>query len=266
MLEHQEQVTHQYRTPNPLQVRTETHQVYEEQKTDLDSVLSRMMELGGSESILDAGCGSGGFLLYLRQNGHRGDLVGLDRSPGMIAAALAESNRRGYEIGWVTGDVTRLPFTSGSFAWVLARHMLYHVDDIIAALSGFARLSERLLASTNSSRSLPRITEIRAKLWERFQLPVEQPVIGRFCLENGEEKLRAVYSRVEPTVLTNALVFEEVQPIVRYIISTLQGLALDEETWLEIEQWLAAEVARQMTALGGCWREPKEMALYRCHT
>ena len=263
---HQEQAAGHYRTPHSLNVRTETHRLYEEQKTDLDDLLVRIMELRGSESVLDAGCGPGGFLLHLRQTGHRGVLIGVDQSSGMIAAALAESNRQGYEIGWVTGDVTRLPYPSDSFEWVVARHMLYHVEDIGVALSEFARLSNRLLATTNSCRSLPRIFELRAALWDRFRLPPEQPVISRFCMENAEVQLRTVYSRVETTVLTNALVFHEPEPIIRYVVSTLQTLALPRERWIELEQWVAVEVGRRLTALGGTWRDPKEIALYRCGT
>ncbi|MFZ5823704.1 MAG: class I SAM-dependent methyltransferase [Bacillota bacterium] len=263
---HQEQAASHYGSPNPLNVRTEIHRLYEEQKTDFDDLLVRTMGLEGSESVLDAGCGPGGFLLHLRQTGHRGVLVGVDQSSGMIAAALAESNRRGYEIGWVTGDVTRLPYPSDSFDWVVARHMLYHAEDIGVALSEFARLSNRLLVTTNSSRSLPRIFDLRATLWERFRLPPEQAVISRFCLENAEQQLQTVYSRVAPTVLTNALVFHEPEPIIRYIVSTLQALALPRERWIELEHWLATEVERRLSALGGIWRDPKEIALYRCDT
>jgi ubiquinone/menaquinone biosynthesis C-methylase UbiE len=40
--------------------------------------------LDGKETVVDVGCGDGGYLLDLRANGHRGILVGVDFSLGML--------------------------------------------------------------------------------------------------------------------------------------------------------------------------------------
>ncbi|HEV8638260.1 MAG TPA: class I SAM-dependent methyltransferase, partial [Chloroflexota bacterium] len=112
-------VAAQYADSDPLRARIETHQRHSERQLDLDALCHRLLGFGGDESLLDVGCGPGLFLTYLRRAGHRGRLVGLDQSPGMIAEAG----------GGLVGDAQALPFADAAFDAVSARHMLYHVPD-----------------------------------------------------------------------------------------------------------------------------------------
>jgi SAM-dependent methyltransferase len=76
-----------------------------------------LAQLDGAESILDAGCGTGGMLALLRDR----QTVGIDNSE----AALQHAEERGLT-HLVQGSICSLPFASKSFHAVLALDVLYH--------------------------------------------------------------------------------------------------------------------------------------------
>jgi len=245
----------QYATGDPLRARIETHRRYSERDLDLDAISRRLLGLRGDESLLDVGCGPGLFLAYLRQAGHRGRLVGLDQSPGMIAEA---------GVG-VIGDVQTLPFGDGAFDAVSARHMLYHVPDIPGALREIGRVAGRagVLVMTNAGEYLPLLNDLRSEAERAFGRPtVAESVVLRFHDSNARAYLEAAFARVEETRLENALVFVRPEPILRYLWSIYQSPG--DPPWPELEAWLRPEAERRLAAMGGLWRDPKQIAIYRC--
>lgn len=88
----------------------------------------------GPASVLDAGCGTGGFLRRMESAGHRWQLAGVDLSP--VACALARA-RTSAEIR--EGSLLALPFADASFDAIVTGDVLYHVEDVGAALREFAR-------------------------------------------------------------------------------------------------------------------------------
>lgn len=82
--------------------------------------------------VLDAGCGTGGFLARTDRTA-----LGIDFSP----IALAFAGRRGLE-RLARADVTHLPFADGTFDAVVSLDVLYHraVADDAAALAECARV------------------------------------------------------------------------------------------------------------------------------
>ncbi|HZS41168.1 MAG TPA: class I SAM-dependent methyltransferase [Polyangia bacterium] len=82
--------------------------------------------------VLEAGCGTGMILKEVAPHARRA--VGLDLSPGMLAAARA----RGLDV--VEGSVTALPFSDGEFDLAYSFKVLAHVEDIEGALAELARV------------------------------------------------------------------------------------------------------------------------------
>jgi SAM-dependent methyltransferase len=58
----------------------------------LHTIVLDRATLGGIETILDVGCGSGTYLAELRRRGHTGMIVGLDQSAAMVRRANAHAS------------------------------------------------------------------------------------------------------------------------------------------------------------------------------
>ncbi|HEV8633412.1 MAG TPA: class I SAM-dependent methyltransferase [Chloroflexota bacterium] len=245
-------VANQYATTGPLRARRETHERYSERDVDLEAICRDALGLGDDESVLDVGCGYGLFLTYLRRVGHRGRLVGLDQSPGMISEAG----------GGVVGDAQALPFADAAFDAVSARHMLYHVPDIAAAVRELGRVAGRALVMTNAGAYMPLLNGLRADLERAFGMPEREQFARRFDDSSARGYLDAVFDRVEETRLENALVFDRPEPILRYLWSVFVGRS--DAPWHELEAWLRPEVERRLEAMGGVWRDPKQVVVYGC--
>jgi len=78
--------------------------------------------------------------------------------------------------------------------------------------------------------------------------------------------LREVFPSVEETILPGALVFTDPGPIVDYVMtqSVPQQAADDPDLFGRIHAWVTDEATRRLEALGGTWRDPKSVGLYRC--
>ena len=252
-------VRRQYASSDPLVVRMRTHQLYGERLVDLDEVCYGTLDLTGNEAILDAGCGPGRFLDYIRSRDHGGRLAGLDQSAAMVAEVAD------LGIDAVQGDVQALPFDGGSFDRVVARHMLYHVPDIPLALSEFRRVLRpggSLLVTTNSNGSMPRILELIQDLLAAFDQPEWDRPDARFCIENAAGFFDDAGYTVEARVIENALVFPSPDPLVAYCVSCLPSLDIDPTLRAEMERWLVTEAGRRFDALGGQWRDPTYAGVY----
>ncbi|MGI8690594.1 MAG: class I SAM-dependent methyltransferase [Thermomicrobiales bacterium] len=261
------EVKQQYQTTDPLRIRVETHARYSERQIDLDAECVRALGLTGSESLLDVGCGPGAFPRYLRAHGHTGRLAGLDQSAAMIAAATETSATLAIE--WFRGEANALPFPDGAFDVIAARHMLYHVPDIPAALRAFARVTGpggAVFATTNGAMDLPYIIEMEHALAAQFGVPDVSRTNAPFNTANAKAILETVYPHVDETILPNAFVFTTPEPIVAYIMSmtVVHANASDPTLRADIHDWLTAETTRRLAALGGIWRDPKDVGLYRC--
>jgi ubiquinone/menaquinone biosynthesis C-methylase UbiE len=103
----------------------------------------------GGRDVLEVGCGTGLILKEIVRDARRA--VGVDLSAGML------SGSRGRGLAVVQGDVTALPFASGTFDAVCAFKILPHVPDLKTALAEMSRLLRpggHLLAEFYNRRSL----------------------------------------------------------------------------------------------------------------
>lgn len=95
------------------------------------------LQLGGTEHVLDVGCGRGMVLVTLAQDLPEGRAVGVDlwrshdQSGNTEAAAMAnaEANGVGDRVQLVTGDMADLPFPDDSFDVVTANVAIENIKD-----------------------------------------------------------------------------------------------------------------------------------------
>ncbi len=263
-------VEHQYNTADPLQVRQMTHARYSERPDNVHAECHRLLRLKGDEAIVDIGCGPGNFVCGLRAAGHKGRLVGLDNSAGMIATARQTAETAGLDIAWVIGDSQQLSFTSGSFDWAAVLHMLYHVPDMEKAVAEAARVANQgALFSTNAKCTTPYIHEVRQNMLATFggAYTADTMLVGRFCVENARSVLSTAFQSVDEVLLHNALVFTSPAPIIDYLetsITMYYPTAPGQPLYETIRQWLAQEVAQRFAEMDGMWRDPKIVGLYLC--
>ncbi|HEX4055661.1 MAG TPA: class I SAM-dependent methyltransferase [Tepidisphaeraceae bacterium] len=256
-------IAEQYKTDENLRIRIETHQRCTV-GPPLEPAIDRALALHGDESLLDIGTGPGDFPIRLRRSGHRGQIIGIDASPGMIAKA----NSAGVDVEFVQGDAQSLPFAEKSFDVVTARHMLYHVPDIPRALREARRVLRpggRFLAVTNARDNMG---DYRKALHEAADMltgrladivRIVVPASDVFNDQNGPSLIEDAFGNASATFVEAALRFETAEPALRYFDScrTMKGLSVQD--WKLAREAFAQVIARRLG--NGPWIISKTIVL-----
>ena len=104
----------------------------------LEERVRRLLPLRGDERALDAGTGAGALALALAP--HVREVVAVDLVPELLAAAR-ELAAELDNVSFVEGDVTALPFASGSFDVAGCVRTLHHVRRPELAIAELARVT-----------------------------------------------------------------------------------------------------------------------------
>jgi SAM-dependent methyltransferase len=149
------------------------------------------LDAGGSQRVLDIGCGNGSYESALADRAHTGGRVALDLSAGMLAAVTGAAR--------VQADAQALPFAPGAFDVVLAPHMLYHVPDVALAAAEARRVLRPggvFVAVTNGRAHLSELRAlVEAAVGTGWRM--EAPAATAFSLEDGAAPLAAAFASVE---------------------------------------------------------------------
>jgi ubiquinone/menaquinone biosynthesis C-methylase UbiE len=89
-------------------------------------------------AVADLGCGTGSLSVLLAEAGYA--VTGLDSAPEMIRAARAKADAARVSLRFVTSDAAAPDLPSAGFDVVLARHVLWAMPDVDAALGEWIRL------------------------------------------------------------------------------------------------------------------------------
>ncbi len=185
---------------------------------------------GSTQSILDVGCGNGAYERELATRGHRGPLVALDLSAGMLKLVK--------DAAPVLGDVQALPFSQGCFDLVLAPHMLYHVPDIEAAAREIRRVLRPDGAFVAITNSVSNLQELRAlvELAVGTDWRMRRPSDQRFNMEGGAAVLSSAFeSVIRFDCPATDLVVTEVGALAQYVASVADHYESEVEIpWAEV--------------------------------
>jgi len=158
--------------------------------------------LAGADAVLDAGCGSGGFLHWLVDRGSFRSVAGID----VAGAAVELARKRVPGADLRVAPLAAIPFDDASFDLVICNDVLQHVDEseLARSLSELRRVLRpegRLLLRTNGSRKLRRErSDWRAydRVTLRSQLEAAGFVVERVTHANLVPSLWGVATRRVP--------------------------------------------------------------------
>jgi SAM-dependent methyltransferase len=157
--------------------------------------------------VLEAGPGQGELAeRVMRELGAQ--VVAVDQSPRMVELT------RGRGVEALVGDVQELPLADGQFDCAVAAWMLYHAPDVdraVAELRRVLRPGGRLVAVTNSERSL---SELWALVGERGAR------VEGFGAENAEWPLLRWFTLVERRDVHGTVTFPDREAARRYIAAS----------------------------------------------
>lgn len=103
--------------------------------------LAGMLELNGSELVLDIACGTGDITFEIARRLGSGRVEGLDLTQAMLDIAEQKRHDRAVRnAGFHRGDIMRMPFPDQTFDCVTAGYALRNVQDIGGALSEIMRV------------------------------------------------------------------------------------------------------------------------------
>jgi ubiquinone/menaquinone biosynthesis C-methylase UbiE len=105
----------------------------------------RFVHVAGEEgwpygSALELGCGTGFFLLNLKQAGVLDEGHVTDISPGMVEAARRNAEALGFGVEGRVADAERLPYDDESFDLVVGHAVLHHIPDVDLAMREVLRV------------------------------------------------------------------------------------------------------------------------------
>lgn len=247
----------QYADASNLHDRQALHATYSTADVPLREWQLDQLTLPDAAAVLSVGCGPGDLWPDVAERVPDGwSLTLTDLSAGMLETA---SERLWVDLtdrtAFAVADAATLPFRDGSFDAVTANHMLYHVperDTAIAELARVLRPGGRLYATTNGDGNMRRIYDVlEAVIGHR-------PAHGsEFTLQNGREQLERHFESVECRRFDDALLVDEVEPLVRYALSRD-----------DVPASAAVDLHRAFEAqfVDGSFRVEKEVGMFVAHT
>ena len=91
-------------------------------------------------TALEIGCGTGFFLLNLKQAGVLDEAHVSDLSPGMVQAAIRNGTGLGLEVDGRVADAESIPYDDATFDLVVGHAVLHHIPDVELALREVLRV------------------------------------------------------------------------------------------------------------------------------
>jgi SAM-dependent methyltransferase len=213
---------HQYRTPANLSARQSIY-AFQRPRVDLPRAVLDLAVRTGDEVVVDVGCGNGHYLAELGRRGHRGPVVGMDLSVGMLEAA----RRAAPHAQPAVADASCLPVRTGGAGLVLAMHMLYHVGEPERAVAEFRRVlapGGRLVVVLNADDHLGELRRALRQARDDVGVGTEPPS-ERLQLGEGEALLSATFASVVRHDFVSELVISRPGPLEAYVASMI-GTAL----------------------------------------
>ena len=239
----------QYRTDTNLAARQSIY-AFRQPPQDLMSDVLDQLALAGDETVLDVGCGNGLYLAELERRAHRGRVVGLDLSAGMLARARSRTATAALAVA----DAMRLPAADAVVDVTLALHMLYHVPDPEHAVRELRRVTRpggRVAVVLNGADHLRELREVVGRASQT--LGGQDLAHERVTLDDGLALLAAAFPTVRRVDFAGVLAIPDAGPVCAYAHSMVGIRDLGDLSRLdeEISALLPTDGTFHVTTHGG---------------
>jgi len=257
-----QQVASQYSTSANLDARIRLHADYSTNAHGwLPWVFDHLLTLPVDAVILEIGCGTGQLWDENQARIPTGwTLILSDQSPGMLdksSATLAHVER---SVRFEQIDAQQIPHDDETFDAVIANHMLYHVPDLPEALREIQRVLKpggKLFAATNGREHMVALADLAGRFDERLHTK-RNMMIDSFLLENGATTLAANFDDVVAPIYEDAIVVDEAEPLVDYILS-MAPTAMQQPVNRQV---LHGFINAELRINNGCITIPKSTGLF----
>ncbi len=210
-------VKNQYFTADKLNTRISIHSKYSTNKQGFGNWIISHYQIQEGASVLELGCGTGDMWIgkdaIISRCKH---FVLSDFSEGMLNKAKETlHNQPGIEYRII--DIQDIPFSDHAFDVVIANMMLYHVSDLQKGLREVNRVLKENGTFYCATYGEHGMMDYICSLFTDHQ--VQNRVNDHFTLQNGEMKLKSVFSDVQSLWYEDSLEITNVDDMVDYIYS-----------------------------------------------
>jgi trans-aconitate 2-methyltransferase len=210
------------------------------------AVVVGRLELDGTETVLDAGCGSGRVTELLLERLPHGSVIALDGSPSMIETARQRLVSAGERVSFVLADLLE-PLTVPMIDAILSTatfHWIRDHDRLFANLAVVLRSGGQLAAQCGGAGNL---ASVAAALREIGQDPFGAKTYAT-PEETAARLARAGFVDIECWLHAEPTAFGSVVELATYLRTVALGDHVEGMSDSEADA-LALEVARRMPAL-----------------
>ncbi|WBW98393.1 MerR family transcriptional regulator [Oceanirhabdus sp. W0125-5] len=220
----QEQILEQFKSSSSLECRIDFHDRFGTDKRGFHKWIFDRIEFKDKNiRVLDSGCGDGTFWLKNKDRiPNKWTIVLSDMSQGMIQKA--KENLKGIDgnFQYRIANVENLPFKDEEFDIVMVNYMLQFVEDRNRAFKEIKRVLKKegtFYTSTFSRKHMKELRETLKEVNENVKLTLGNTITG-FVIENAEEQIKEVFSKVDMEKYEGSLRVDDTQSILNYMFST----------------------------------------------
>lgn len=216
-----EYLTHeQYSDAGKINLRNEIQEEHGNHPVPWFEWLFGWLEIPNQACLLELGSGSGELWMENRQRIPAGTEVVLsDLSPGMARGARDAVQSNGAVFYPTVLDAQHIPFPAETFSAALAVGLLDlipNLDETLAEIWRVLQPSGVFLTSAGGRHHLNELESLLRPFLPEAELGGEPEHFG---LENGKAILAGFFEEVLRHDYTDRMVFEEVQPLLDYVLS-----------------------------------------------
>ncbi len=234
MINNPEKVKRQYQSPDNLNARVLLHSKYSVNKQGYSNWIFDCYEFFNGCKILELGCGTAGMWQgRLDSIGAGSTLVLSDLFEGMLE--LARENTSGANnVEHKIIDIQNIPYTDGTFDFVIANMMLYHVPDLSAALAEVRRVLKpggKFYAATIGENG---INKFLSEALAPHGVTLE--INKAFTLQSGANDLSKHFQSVQSREYIDSLEVTDTNDMVNYVLSltAIMDSGLDRNTLYDV--------------------------------